>query len=79
MVTDGPGDVITGRGRQRGDGVGRSGCGLGAQGGGVEERERGNAPNHDNFSSPQLLCSVRLGGGMCTPSLVLGKERGRET
>ena len=59
MVTDGPGDVITGRGRERvlgGEGVGWGGGGHRAARGLGGERERGNAPNHDNFSSPQLHC-----------------------
>lgn len=71
MVTDGPGDVITGRrggGMQAGmggeekrrEGVGgwqgekvRVGEHSGGKGG---RRERSNAPNHNNFSSPQLHC-----------------------
>lgn len=44
-----------------GEGAGRSGCsgkGQGSEGReeGGGEWERGNAPNHDNFSSPQLHC-----------------------
>lgn len=36
--------------------LGGEGVSWGAQGGEGDERERGNAPNHDNFSSPQLHC-----------------------
>lgn len=57
MVTDGPGDVITGRGEAEGRGCREeAGAGWGAPGGEVDESERGDAPNHDNFSSPQLHC-----------------------
>ena len=46
-------------GEERGCWEERVWAGGGAQGGkgaGGGERERGNAPNHDNFSSPQLHC-----------------------
>lgn len=58
MVTDGPGDVITGRGEAVGERL-LGGTGVWAaehRAAGWMRARRGDAPNHDNFSSPQLHC-----------------------
>lgn len=80
MVTDGPGDVITGRGRQGGEGVGRSGCGLGSTG-----RQRGMRgreampPITIIFHHPNYIVECVSAVACAQPVLLLGKERGRET
>lgn len=83
MVTDGPGDVITGRGRQGGEGVGRSGCGLGSTGWwGWGEDLRGREampPITIIFHHPNYIVECVSAVACAHPVLLLGKERGRET
>lgn len=83
MVTDGPGDVITGRG-ERGCWEERvwAGGGGGAQGGkgvgGVRGREA-MPPITIIFHHPNYIVECVSAVACAHPVLLLGKERGRET
>lgn len=86
MVTDGPGDVITGRGQaavveEEEERVAERSTGQragGGGGGGRGPRRKAMPPNHDNFSSPQLHCRVLggSGGGTCTASAAVATAAG---
>ena len=80
MVTDGPGDVITGRGRQRGEGVGEERVRAGEHRAARWMRGREAMPPITIiFHHPNYIVECVSAVACAHPVLLLGKERGRET